>query len=103
MFAAQPQAGQYTDWVQRSAQKSQDDRTYRKILIRRVSYRGWNAAGWEFTDVSQGQRVRVIDRGLIVQPGRLAYAIDLSSPVAGWRSAHSALWAKLLRSFQPAS
>jgi hypothetical protein len=102
-WTVQPRADQYTDWIQQSAQESQDDRTYREIRIRRVDYRGYNAADWEFTNVSQGQLVHVLDRGFIVEPGRLAYAIDLSSPVAGWRSARASMWAKLLRSFRPAS
>jgi len=45
-----------------------------------VSYRGYNAADWEFTNVYQGVLTQVIDRTFIVRPGRLAYAVELYGP-----------------------
>jgi len=45
-----------------------------------VSYRGYNAADWEFTNMYQGQLTHVLDQGFIVTPGRLACAIELYGP-----------------------
>jgi hypothetical protein len=97
-----PRADQYTDWLQQAAAKAQADPTYRQISIQSVSYRGYNAADWEFTNVYQGVRTHVMDRGFIVTPGHLAYAIELYGPADDWPTVFTSMWSKLVTSFQSA-
>jgi hypothetical protein len=98
-----PQADALADWQQQAAAKAAADPSYRQISIRRVSYRGYNAADWQFTDIYQGVRVRIIDRTFIVRPGQLSYAIELSGPVSQWLAVYASIWQHVLTSFQPAS
>jgi len=98
-----PQADPLTDWRQQAAEKAAADSSYRQISIRRVSYRGYNAADWEFTNIYQGIRIRVIDRTFIVRPGQLSYAIELYGPASRWRAVYTSMWQPLVTSFQPAS
>jgi eukaryotic-like serine/threonine-protein kinase len=79
------------------------DPSYRQISIWGVSYRGYNAADWQFTDTYQGIRIRAIDRTFIVRPGQLAYAIELSGPASQWPAVYASIWHPLVTSFQPAS
>jgi hypothetical protein len=98
-----PQPDQLTDWRQQAAYKAQTDPSYRQLAIQRVSYRGYNCANWEFSSSYQGQAIHVLDRGFIVTPGALAYAIELYGPQASWRSIRAGTWTGLLDSFTPAS
>jgi Protein kinase domain len=91
------------DWRQQAAAKAAVDSSYRQISIRRVSYRGYNAADWQFTDTYQGVPVRVIDRTFIVRPGQLSYAIELYGPARQWRAVYARLWQPVMTSFRPAS
>lgn len=92
-----------TDWRQQSATKAAADSSYHLISIRRVSYRGYNAADWEFTDAYPATLSQFIDRGFIVHPGTLAFAIELYGPPAQFRSVYASIWHKLVTSFEPAS
>jgi len=98
----QPKPDALADWRNQAALKARSDPTYQQIAIRRVPYRGWNAADWEFTNMDKGQLTHVLDRGFIVTPGSLGYAIDLSGPDAGWSPVRARLWAHLVRTFSPA-
>jgi len=101
-----PQANALAAWRQLAATDRATDPSYQQISIRRVSYRGYNAAEWQFTNIPEGIRVRVIDRGFIVKPRLLAYAIDLSgpaSPARQWRAVYANIWQRLVTSFQPGS
>ena len=98
-----PQADALADWQQQAAGKAASDPSYRQISIRRVSYRGYNAADWQFTNVDQGIRIRIIDRGFIVRPGQLAYAIELYGPASQWRAVYASIWQPVVNSFRPAS
>jgi eukaryotic-like serine/threonine-protein kinase len=102
-WTTHPQADQLADWRQQSAAKAQSDPTYQQIRIQRVTYRGYNAADWEFTNIYQGELTHVIDRGFIVQPGHLAYAIELYGPSAQWPPVYASMWASLVTSFEPAA
>jgi hypothetical protein len=102
-WSTHPQADALADWRQQAAGKAAADSSYRQISIRRVNYRGYNAADWQFTDIYQGVRVRVIDRGFIVRPGELSYAIELYGPASKWPAAYPSMWRPLVTSFQPAS
>jgi Protein kinase domain len=97
------QADALADWQHQAAEKAAADSSYRQISIRRVSYRGYNAADWQFTNIYQGVRIRVIDRTFIVRPGQLSYAIELYGPATQWRAVYASIWQPLVRSFQPAS
>src|SRR5690242_347256 len=98
----QPKPDALADWRNQAALKARSDPTYQQIAIRRVPYRGWNAADWEFTNMYKGQLTHVLDRSFIVTPGSLGYAIDLSGPDAGWPPVRARLWAHLVRTFSPA-
>jgi hypothetical protein len=99
-----PKPDALTDWRQQSAAKAQSDPTYKEIGIHRAAYRGYNAADWEFINVYQGERTHVIDRGFIVQPGHLAYAIELYGPAgAQWSRVYASTWNGLVTSFEPAT
>jgi Protein kinase domain len=98
-----PQADAYTDWEQQAAAKAANDPTYQQIGIQRVYYRGWNAADWEFSDSYGGEETRVLDRGFVVIPGTLGYAIEIYGPVNGFAAARAALWNGVTASFEPAS
>jgi eukaryotic-like serine/threonine-protein kinase len=98
-----PAADALADWRQQAAGKAAADPTYRQILVQRVTYRGYNAADWEFANQFNGGLTRVIDRTFIVRPGQLGYAIELYGPAASWPSVYATLWQRLLTSFEPAS
>jgi hypothetical protein len=102
-WTTHPQADQLSDWRQQSAAKAQSDLTYQEIRIQRVSYRGYDAADWEFTNIYQGELTHVIDRGFIVQPGHLAYAIELYGSNAQWPPVYASMWTELVTSFEPAA
>jgi hypothetical protein len=102
-WTAHPQADALADWQRQAAVKAAADSTYRQISIRRVSYRGYNAADWQFTNLYQSTRIRVIDRGFIVQPGQLSYAIEFYGPASKWPAEYASIWQRLVTSFQPAS
>jgi len=61
-----------------------------------VTYRGYNTADWEFTNMYQGRLTHVLDRGFIVTPGRLGYAIELYGPDTGWSAVRASVWEGLL-------
>ena len=98
-----PQADAYTDWEQQAASKAASDPTYQQISIQRVYYRGWNAADWEFIDSYDGEQTQALDRGFVVIPGTLGYAIEIYGPPAGFAAARAALWTGLTSTFEPAS
>jgi hypothetical protein len=101
-WSAHSQNDALADWQQQAAAKAAADPSYRQISVRRVSYRGYNAADWQFTDLYQGVRVRVIDRTFIVRPGQPSYAIELYGPVRQWPSVYASIWQPVLTSFKPA-
>ncbi len=101
-WSTHPQADALADWQQQAAVKAAADSSYRQISIRQVSYRGYNAADWQFTNIYQGVRIRVIDRTFIVRPG-LSYAIELYGPARQWPAVYWRIWQPLMTSFQPAS
>jgi tRNA A-37 threonylcarbamoyl transferase component Bud32 len=98
-----PQADALADWQQQAAEKAAADATYRQISIRQVSYRSYNSADWQFTNIYRGVRIRVIDRTFIVRPGQLSYAIELYGPARQWPAVYASMWQALMTSFRPAS
>jgi eukaryotic-like serine/threonine-protein kinase len=101
-WSTNPQTDALTDWEQAAEQQAKTNGSYRQISLRQVSYRGYNAADWQFTDIYQGVLVRVIDRTFIVRAGQLAYAVELSGPAHQWPAVYAAVWQHLMTSFQPA-
>jgi Protein kinase domain len=102
-WTTHPQADALADWEHQAAAKAAADSSYRQISIRRVSYRGYNAADWQFTNIYQGIRIRVVDRAFIVRPGQLSYAIELYGPASRWLAVYASIWKPLVTSFKPAS
>ena len=91
-----------TPWQAQAASFARNDPTYRKISLKPVSYRSYNAAVWEFTNIHQGVLTHVIDWGFIVTPGQLGYAIELYGPQADWARVYASTWHGFLGTFQPA-
>jgi eukaryotic-like serine/threonine-protein kinase len=102
-WTSQPKADALTDWEQQAAAKAQTDPTYEQVSLQRVDYRGWNTADWEFINSYDGEPTQVLDRGFVVTPGVLGYAIEIYGPVNGFAAARAALWDGLTTTFQPAS
>ncbi len=102
-WTTQPKPDAYADWQQQSAATARQDPGYQLIGLTRVSYRGWNAADWEFLASRAGQLDHFLDRGFIVRPGQLAYALELYGPQAQWSSVKASIWAGLTQSFSPAA
>jgi Protein kinase domain len=102
-WTTNPHGDQLADWRQQAASRARTDPTYQQLSIRRVSYRGYDAADWAFTNSYRSRIVHVLDRGFIVAPGRLAYAIELYGPQARWPAVYARMWGPLTRSFAPAA
>jgi serine/threonine protein kinase len=81
----EPQADALTDWRRQEGYVSRRLTGYRRISIRRIDYRGWNAADWEFTWRPSSGTLHVINRNIRVND-RQAYAIYWSTPSAQWRT-----------------
>jgi hypothetical protein len=58
---------------------------------------------WEFINSYDGQPTQVLDRGFVVKPGALGYAIEIYGPVSGFAAEREALWDGLTATFEPAS
>jgi serine/threonine protein kinase len=100
-WTTHPQPDALADWRHQAALKARADPTYQQIGIQRVTYRGYNTADWEFTNMYHGQLTHVLDRGFIVTPGRLGYAIELYGPDTGWAAVRASIWEGLLETFMP--
>jgi serine/threonine-protein kinase len=99
-----PKSDTLADWQQQAQAKAATDPGYRLISISRVTYRRYNAADWQFTDLYQdtGSRYQYLDRGFIVRQGQLAYAIELYGPASQWPAEYARIWQGLVTSFRPA-
>jgi|HubBroStandDraft_1064217.scaffolds.fasta_scaffold11263_2 serine/threonine protein kinase len=89
-------------WRQQAASFAKNDASYQPISLKQVTYRGYNAAVWEFTSIHQGVLTQVVDWGFVVKPGQLAYAIELYGPRANWPTVYGSTWSGFLSSFKPA-
>jgi hypothetical protein len=102
-WTTDPQPDALADWQAQAAAKAAADPSYRQINIRRVFYRGYNAADWSFVDHYPAQFDQFLDRGFIVTPGQLGFAIELYGPLGQFRPVRVRLWHQLVTSFEPAS
>jgi hypothetical protein len=97
-----PKDDPLTDWQQQEAVVSQRLPGYRLVRpITRVDYRGWNAADWEFTWVSGGVTIHVLNRNILPRPTK-AYALYWSVPDSQW-DASRGIFDVAARTFQPAT
>jgi hypothetical protein len=88
-------------WRRQAASFVRNDQTYQLIALRPVTYRRYNSAVWEFTDVHYGVLTHVLDLGFVVKPDVKAYAIELYGPQADWPTVYNGIWARVLASFKP--
>jgi hypothetical protein len=100
-----PKSDALADWQQQAQAKAATDPGYQLISISRATYRSYNAADWQFTDLYKdtGSQYQYLDRGFIVRPGQLAYAIELYGPAGQWSAEYAKIWQGLMTSFRPAS
>jgi eukaryotic-like serine/threonine-protein kinase len=100
-----PQTDAAATWQQLSSGKAASDSSYHEIFIKPVQYRDYSTtADWEFTDdYPAGQHNEFFDRGFVVHPGTLGFAIELYGPADQFQSVYSSLWQSLVATFHPAS
>jgi hypothetical protein len=96
----QPKPDPVADWTeQKNARVGNGDFPgYQQIKIARVAY-FTNAADWEFTYLSGGTRVHVINRGVITSKHQ-AYGMWWQTPDSQWQ-ANLGLFKSITASFQP--
>ncbi|WP_020135745.1 serine/threonine-protein kinase [Streptomyces sp. 351MFTsu5.1] len=100
-WTSTPKGDPVADWE--NQERSMVRAQYSKIRIAKVSYRGWNAADWEFTYVENGTKYRTIDRGFVVN-GHLGYALMYTAKAANWGTElREDTWQTLARTFEPKS
>ncbi len=76
---------------------------YKRIRIKKVDYRGWNTADWEFTYRESGTKYRTIDRGFVVDESQ-GYALMYTAKAADWDGkSRKDTWATLTKTFEPKS
>ncbi|MEW2303571.1 serine/threonine-protein kinase [Streptomyces sp. NPDC006655] len=98
-WTSTPKDDPVADW--RNQERYMVRSEYQKIRIAAVSYRGWNAADWEFTYVEDGTKYRTIDRGFVVSSTQ-GYALMYTAKADDWSSElREATWKTLAASFEP--
>lgn len=98
-WTSTPKGDPVADWENQEAGMTRAQ--YSKIRIAKVSYRGWNAADWEFTYGENGTKYRTIDRGFVVN-GHLGYALMYTAKAANWGTElREDTWQTLARTFEP--
>ncbi|HEY5837319.1 serine/threonine-protein kinase [Streptomyces sp.] len=58
---------------------------YRQIALEQVSYRGYDAADWEYERQLSGKQVHVLNRGMVTDPDH-GYALLFTAPAGDWNS-----------------
>ncbi len=99
----QPQAGPDAAQAWRDIEPSVADSLdgYHRIRIEPVTYRGWNAADWEFTWEGSGGTIHVIDRGIATDTK--GWALYVSAPDATWTTKGLPLFETATETFRPTS
>ncbi|MEN3358331.1 MAG: eukaryotic-like serine/threonine-protein kinase [Mycobacteriales bacterium] len=93
-----PAGDPYQDWLRQEGPVSRKLAGYHRISIKRVDYRGWSAADWEFTTAD----AHVLSRNIVPSAHR-AYALYWSTPVSQWSTSDSTeVFAVAARTFTPA-
>ncbi|WP_431034176.1 protein kinase domain-containing protein [Streptomyces sp. P6-2-1] len=76
---------------------------YQRVSIKRVDYRGWETADWEFTYTDGGTRMHSVDRGTVVNSHR-GYGLMFTTKDAGWNGKRARqTWQTFTETFTPAS
>ncbi|HVQ94702.1 MAG TPA: hypothetical protein VMU51_26935 [Mycobacteriales bacterium] len=94
-----PAGDPYQDWLRQEGPVSRRLAGYHRVSIKRVDYRGWSAADWEFTTSDTHVRSRNV-----VPSAHRAYALYWSTPPSQWSSADSKeIFDVAARTFTPAT
>ncbi|GGX68002.1 serine/threonine protein kinase [Streptomyces minutiscleroticus] len=100
-WTSQPKSDPVADW--QNQEKYMVRSQYQRISIKKVDYRDWNTADWEFTYVDGGTKYRTIDRGTVVN-GSLGYGIMYTAKASEWDSdLRRDTWSALTKTFKPKS
>ncbi|MEU2335229.1 serine/threonine-protein kinase [Streptomyces sp. NPDC013172] len=98
-WTSSPKDDPVADW--RNQERYMVRSEYQKIRIAAVSYRGWNAADWEFTYAEGGTKYHTIDRGFVVSSHQ-GYALMYTAKDDAWSSElRQDTWKTLAASFEP--
>ncbi|MEV0737143.1 serine/threonine-protein kinase [Streptomyces sp. NPDC050549] len=100
-WTSTPKNNPVADWQNQEQYMTRSG--YTRIRIAGLSYRGWNAADWEFTYTDGGTKYRTIDRGFVVN-SHLGYALMYTAKDANWDSElRKGTWTTLTKTFEPKS
>ncbi|MET7680116.1 serine/threonine-protein kinase [Streptomyces sp. NPDC005423] len=100
-WTSTPKGDPVADWKNQERYMTRSQ--YQKIGIEKVSYRGWNAADWEFTYQDGGTGYRTIDRGFVVND-HLGYALMYTAKASNWNTElRKDTWKTLTKTFEPRS
>ncbi|MGX9918487.1 serine/threonine-protein kinase [Streptomyces sp. NPDC002248] len=96
-----PKNDAVADWERQ--ERSMVRPNYHRIAIKRVDYRGWETADWEFTYTDGGTRMHSVDRGTVVNSHR-GYGIMFTTKDADWDGKRARqTWQTFTETFKPAS
>src|SRR5262249_26108677 len=89
-------------WQQQAASFARNDQSYQLIQLGNYSYRSYNSAIWEYTNMHDGVLTHVVDLGFVVKPYVEGYAIELYGPQTQWSAVYNSMWNPVLATFVPA-
>ncbi|EFG65189.1 serine/threonine protein kinase [Streptomyces sp. SPB074] len=96
-----PKSDAVADWQRQ--ERSMVRPNYHRLAIKRVDYRGWETADWEFTYTDGGTRMHSVDRGTVVNSHR-GYGLMFTAKDADWDSTSVRdTWQTFTETFKPAS
>ncbi|MET9383719.1 serine/threonine-protein kinase [Streptomyces sp. NPDC002928] len=94
-----PKGDPKADWENQERYMTRSQ--YKKIEIKKVEYRGWNTADWEFTYVESSTKYRTVDRGFVVND-HLGYALMYTAKASDWDGElRKSTWQTLAETFEP--
>jgi eukaryotic-like serine/threonine-protein kinase len=94
-----PAADPVADWEANEQGFSQRQDDYERIRLEPATYRGEDAALWEYTYTDGGAALHAVNLNLLA--GERAYALNLQSPAADWEEV-GALFPAIAGGFEPA-
>ncbi|MGE9692645.1 serine/threonine-protein kinase [Streptomyces sp. NRRL F-5630] len=96
-----PKSDAVADWERQ--ERSMVRTNYHRVSIKRVDYRGWETADWEFTYTDDGTRMHSIDRGTVVNSHR-GYGLMFTTKDSDWDGKRAReTWQTFTETFKPAS
>ncbi|HEX2360574.1 MAG TPA: protein kinase [Jiangellaceae bacterium] len=96
----EPKDDPLTDWQANEPSVANRLSGYERISLKRVEYRGWETADWEFTWQGRNGQIHVLNRNIRVSDER-AYALYWSIPEGQWADSRP-MFDVIAQSFQPA-